>query len=395
MEFSVLCGERVSRLGFGAMRLPVRADGSIDEEQVFKMVDLAMDGGVNYFDTAFPYHGGFSEVVLGKALARYPRDRWLLATKYPGHQFASVYDPKGVFEEQLQKCGVDFFDFYLLHNVCESSLPAYTDPKWGIIDYFVAQKKAGRIRHLGFSSHARPETLAAFLDRYGDEMEFCQIQLNYLDWTLQNGKEKVELLTDRNIPIVVMEPLRGGKLVNLTDEERAFLSETRPELTPAAWSFRFLMDLPNVRVVLSGLSNAGQMRQNIRTFSETKPLSARDTERLLALAERKKDAVPCTGCRYCAEGCPMELDIPMLIAAYNDFKFASGFTVPMQMDALPEDKRPSACIACGACAAICPQSIPIPDVLADLTELLKKGPNWAAICREREEAELRRKGLLK
>ncbi len=391
MQYSDLCGEKVSRLGFGAMRLPVLNNGSIDEEQTFQMVDLAMQNGVNYFDTAFPYHGGLSEVVIGKALSRYPRDTYLLATKYPVHQFASVYDPKGVFEEQLVKCGVDYFDFYLLHNVCESSLPAYTDPKWGIIDYFVRQKQEGRIRHLGFSSHARPDTLAQFLDRYGDSMDFCQIQLNWLDWTLQEGKRKYALLTERNLPIIIMEPLRGGKLANLSDEENDSLRAFREE-SAAAWGFRFLANLPNIRVILSGMSSLSQMAENIGTFSSDRPLSSQEVSLLLEIAERKKDAVPCTGCRYCTEGCPMELDIPMLIAAYNDCKFASSFTVPMQMDALDESKRPDACIGCGACAAICPQHIDIPSVMSDFADLLTKRPKWADICREREEAERRRKG---
>lgn len=391
MQYTEFCHEKISRLGFGAMRLPVLPDGTINEEETARMVTLAMDSGVNYFDTAFPYHGGMSEVILGKLLSKYPRDSWHLATKYPGHQISSSYDPAGVFEEQLIKCGVDYFDFYLLHNVCESSLPAYTDPRWGIIDYFVEQKKCGRIRHLGFSSHARPETLASFLDKYGEHMEFCQIQLNWLDWTLQDGKEKVDLLTSRNIPIVVMEPLRGGKLTSLSEEETAALRSFRPDETPASWGFRFLQGIPSVHVVLSGMSAFEQMDENIRTFSIDKPLSSEETQFLLDLAEKKKDAVPCTACRYCTEGCPMELNIPMLIAAYNDCKFSSSFTVPMQMDALDEDKRPSACIGCGACASICPQHIDIPAVMADFADLLTRRPKWADICREREEAERRRK----
>ncbi len=391
MNGSELCNERVSRLGFGTMRLPVLPDGSIDASQVERMVDLAMAGGVNYFDTAFPYHGGMSEVVLGKALSRYPRTSYYLATKYPGHQFASSYDPAGVFTEQLGKCGVEYFDFYLLHNVCESSLPVYTDPQWGIIDYFVEQKRQGRIRHLGFSTHARPETLEAFLDRYGNALDFCQIQLNWLDWTLQNGKRKYELLTERKVPIVVMEPLRGGKLTRLSASETEPLTALRPGSSAAEWSFGFLMDLDNVRVVLSGMSDVAQMEDNIRIFSEHRPLSETERNALLQIAEDLKDAVPCTACRYCTDGCPMALDIPMLIAAYNDVKFSGGFTVPMQMDALDESKRPSACIACGACAAVCPQGIPIPDVLADFADRLDKGPKWADICREREEAERKRK----
>lgn len=394
MQYSELCGERVSRLGFGAMRLPVLSDGSIDVQTTHRMTDLAMEGGVNYFDTAFPYHGGMSEVVLGEALKRYPRDSFFLATKYPGHQLASSYDPAGVLEEQLQKCGVDYFDFYLLHNVCENSMPAYTDPRWGIIDYFVEQKRNGRIRRLGFSTHARPETLEAFLDRYGDRLDFCQIQLNYLDWTLQNAERKYALLTERNVPIIVMEPLRGGKLAALSEDAEKPLRTARPSESTAGWSFRFLQGLPNVRVVLSGMSNAEQMEQNIRTFSEGTPLNEAERALLEKTAEGLKNAVPCTACRYCTEGCPMGLDIPMLIAGYNDAKFSGGFTVPMQMDALDPTKRPSACIACGACAAVCPQGIPIPEVLADFAALLKKLPNWADVCREREEAERKRKAGL-
>ena len=286
---------------------------------------------------------------------------------------------------------MDYFDFYLLHNVCEMSLPAYTDPRWDIINYFIRQKQNGRIRHLGFSSHALPETLKAFLDQYGEKMEFCQIQLNWLDWTLQNGKEKYELLTGRNIPIIVMEPLRGGKLASLTDDEQKQLASLRPDDMPAAWGFRFLTGLPNVRVILSGMSTYQQMDENIRTFSEEASLTEQETDLLFQIAEDKKDAVPCTACRYCTEGCPMELDIPKLIAAYNDCKFSSSFTVPMQMDALDESKRPSACIGCGACAAICPQHIDIPGIMSDFTELLEKRPKWAEICREREEAERKRK----
>ena len=174
-------GKQLSQLGFGAMRLPTE-NGAIDEKQVEAMVDAAMAQGVNYFDTAWPYHGGLSEVVMGRVLAKYPRDSWYLANKYPGHQVAETYNPAAIFEEQLRKCGVEYFDFYLLHNVCESSLPVYLDPQWGIIDYFKEQKRLGRIKHLGFSSHGALNNLRQFLDIAGVDMEFCQIQLNYLDW---------------------------------------------------------------------------------------------------------------------------------------------------------------------------------------------------------------------
>ena len=202
--------KELSLLGFGAMRLPLNEDGSIDEKQVFEMVKYASEHGVNYYDTAYPYHQGNSEVVMGKALKQLPRESYCLATKYPGHQIASSYNPAEIFEIQLKKCDVEYFDYYLLHNVYENSIQVYTDSKWGIIDYFIKQKELGRIKHLGFSCHGSAELLKEFLDGYGDKMEFCQIQLNYLDWTLQDAKAKYELLTERNIPVWVMEPVRGG-----------------------------------------------------------------------------------------------------------------------------------------------------------------------------------------
>ena len=376
----------LSRLGFGAMRLPLCPDKSIDEAQVQDMVDYAMANGVNYFDTAYPYHGGLSEIVLGKALAKYPRESWCLASKYPGHQIAASYDPAAIFEEQLKKCGVAYFDFYLLHNVYENSIGVYEDPKWGILDYFKEQKRLGRIRHLGFSSHARPDTLEQFLDYAGDSMEFCQIQLNYLDWTLQDAKTKYELLTQRKIPVWVMEPVRGGRLASLSTEDEAKLKALRPDESAAAWTFRWLLNLPNVKMILSGMSNMEQMKDNVETFSSGAAQTETEAALLAEIADELKQALPCTRCRYCCDGCPMELDIPMLIHAYNDIKFGGGMTVAMQFDALPEDKRPSACIGCGACAAICPQSIDIPAAMAEFAEKLKAAPSWAELCRQREEA---------
>ena len=389
MQYNEACGERLSRLGFGCMRLPLTADKAIDEAELQRMVDYAIAQGVNYFDTAWPYHSGLSEIAIGKALRRHPRDRWLLANKYPGHQIAASYNPAEIFEEQLKKCGVDCFDFYLLHNVYENSFGVYTDPKWGILDYFREQKRLGRIRHLGFSSHARPDTLEKFLDYAGDSMEFCQIQLNYLDWTLQDARAKYDLLTARNIPVWVMEPLRGGRLATLDESDEAGLRALRPDESTAAWSFRWLQRLPNVKMVLSGMSAMEQMVDNVATFSGGLPQSDAEAALLERIAEGLKDALPCTRCRYCCDGCPMGLDIPMLIHAYNDVRFAQSMTVSMQFDALPEDKRPSACIACGACAAVCPQNIDIPGALRELSETLARMPSWAELCRQREEAAKR------
>ena len=387
MIYSEFQDKRLGLLGFGTMRLPTHADGSIDEARVAEMTAYALEHGVNYFDTAYPYHGGESERVIGRVLSKYPRDRWYLATKYPGHQISSTgYNPAEIFEEQLQKCGVEYFDFYLLHNVYEKSMEVYLDPKWGIVDYFKEQKRLGRIKHLGFSCHAETKGLKEFLDECGEDMEFCQIQLNYLDWTLQDAKGKYGLLTERGIPVWVMEPVRGGRLASLSDAEEAKLKALRPEDSVASWGFRFLQALPNVKMVLSGMSSMEQMVDNVKTFSEDKPLTVEETALLLEIAEGMKDSIPCTACRYCCDGCPAGLDIPGLISTYNELRFSPAVNVAMRIEFMPEDKKPTACIGCGQCTRMCPQNIDVPDALKDFAEKLSKLPSWAEICRQREAA---------
>ena len=387
MIYSDFQNEKLSLLGFGAMRLPCLADGSIDENQVAEMTRLAMEAGVNYFDTAYPYHGGQSERVMGRVLSKYPRDSYNLATKYPGHQILSDgYNPAAIFEEQLEKCGVDYFDFYLLHNVNEKSMEVYMDPRWGIVDYFKEQKRLGRIRHLGFSSHAQVEGLEKFLDYCGQDMEFCQIQLNYMDWMLQKAKEKYELLTARGIPVWVMEPVRGGMLASLREENSARLKAIRPEATDASWGFRFLQGLPNVKMVLSGMSNLAQMQDNLTTFARRDTLNPEETELLLSIARGMMDSIPCTACRYCCEGCPKGLDIPALLAVYNELRVTPTVNAAMRVEFLPEEKKPTACIACGKCARSCPQNIDIPRALKELAEKLTTIPSWAETCRQREAA---------
>ena len=380
-------GKKLSRLGFGTMRLPTNADGSIDEAQTAEMTAYAISHGVNYFDTAYPYHGGESERVIGRVLKAYPRESYYLATKYPGHQILSTgYNPAEIFEEQLQKCGVEYFDFYLLHNVYEKSMETYLDKRWGIIDYFKEQKRLGRIKHLGFSCHAETKGLKEFLDVCGDDMEFCQIQLNWLDWTLQDARGKYDLLTARGIPVWVMEPVRGGRLASLSDAEEAKLKAYRPDDSIASWGFRFLQGLPNVKMVLSGMSNMAQMEDNVKTFTEVKPLSEEETALLLDIAEGMKDSIPCTACRYCCDGCPAELDIPGLISTYNELRFSPAVNVAMRIEFMPEDKKPTACIGCGQCTQMCPQNINVPGALKDFAEKLSELPSWAEICRQREMA---------
>ncbi len=376
-------GIRLSQLGFGTMRLPVREDQSIDEEQVAAMTALAMEQGVNYFDTAWPYHSGNSETVIGRVLRDYPRESYYLADKYPGHQIAERYDVQDIFERQLKKCGVEYFDFYLLHNVYESSIAVYEDAQWQIIPYLLEQKKQGRIRHLGFSSHANLPAFEAFLARHAHELDFCQIQLNYLDWTLQNAKEKCELLNRYGLPIWVMEPVRGGKLANLPQALGAQLRALRPDASDASWALRWVQQQPGVTMILSGMSNLAQMQDNLRTFAQPQPLDEQELAVLMQIAEQLKDAVPCTACRYCCDGCPQGIDIPAMLRMLNDVRFLPSTTAIMALDSLAQSQRPQACIGCGACAAICPQKIDVPGCLAELSERVAKIPSWIDISRQR------------
>ena len=362
---------RLSNLGMGAMRLPVLDgdDARIDEAQTFRMVDAAMAGGVNYYDTAWGYHDGRSELVLGKALARYPRDSFYLADKFPGYDLSNFGKVEAIFEEQLRKCGVDHFDFYLFHNVCELNIEQYLDEgKYHTYSYLLAQKRSGRIRHLGFSAHGSVEVIRRFLEAYGKDMEFCQLQLNWLDWEFQGGKEKTALLQEWNIPIWVMEPLRGGKLASLPEEDAAMLRTFRPSESVPGWAFRFLQGIPGVTVILSGMSDEAQMADNLRTFETDEPLKAEEASALLALASKmtKRTALPCTACRYCTSHCPQGLNIPWLLELYNEHVFTGGgFLAPMALMSLPEDKKPSACIGCRSCEQVCPQQIRISEAMKD------------------------------
>ena len=367
---------KLSALGMGAMRLPVvdGDDARIDEAAAFEMVDLAMKSGVNYYDTAWGYHNGNSELVMGKALARYPRESFYLATKFPGYDLSNMPKVQEIFEKQLEKCQVEYFDFYLFHNVCEMNIDAYLDEKYGIFDYLMKQKEKGRIRHLGFSAHGSYDVMKRFLDAYGEHMEFCQIQLNYLDWSFQNAKDKVELLNAHHIPVWVMEPLRGGRLASLSAEDSDRLKALRPDEDVPAWAFRFLQGIPEVKMILSGMSDFAQMQDNIHTFETDKPLDEQEKKVLFEIADSmvKHIALPCTACRYCTSHCPQELDIPMLLELYNEHCFTGGgFLAPMALQAVPKEKQPGACIGCKSCEAVCPQQIKISEAMADFAERLK------------------------
>ena len=366
----------LSGLGLGAMRLPTIGgdDAVIDETAALEMVDYAYHHGVNYYDTAWGYHNGNSELVIGKALKRYPRESFYLATKFPGYDPHNWDKVEEIFTKQLEKLQVEYFDFYLFHNVCEMNVDAYLDDeKYGIYTYLTAQKKAGKIKHLGFSAHGSIETMEKFLNAYGKDMEFCQIQLNYLDYSFQDAKGKMELLKKWNIPVWVMEPLRGGRLCKLTDEETAILKEKRPEETVTQWAFRFLQSFPEVKMILSGMSNMEQLRQNIDTFAQDKPLTDDEMAALDRVVRSMLGlkTLPCTACHYCVSHCPKKLPIPEIIALYNEHAWSGGgFIAPMAFMAYPEDKKPSACIGCRSCETVCPQQIKISEMMADFTKRL-------------------------
>ena len=369
-------GLKLSALGFGTMRLPTIGGvySKIDEKSAAEMFDYAIQHGVNYFDTAWGYHDGESENTDGKILSKYPRESFYLASKFPGYDLSNFGRVEEIFEKQLKKCRVDYFDFYLFHNVCEMNIDAYlNEEKYGTYSYLMEQKRNGRIRHLGFSAHGSLAVIERFLEKYGKDMEFCQLQINYLDWEFQNAKGKVELLKKYNIPVWVMEPVRGGKLASLAAEDEKKLRALRPDDSIASWAFRFLQALPEVKVILSGMSDMKQVKDNIKTFEDAKPLNAEESAVLDAIAREMlaKTSLPCTACRYCTSHCPKHLDIPELIELYNEHRFTGGgFIAPMVVSALAEEKRPSACIGCRSCEKVCPQQIKISEMMKDFTARL-------------------------
>lgn len=377
MLYKEFQGLKLSSLGLGTMRLPnkgINGDTPIDEEETAKMVEYAINKGVNYFDTAWGYHNGESELVIGKVLQKYSRDSFYLATKFPGYDLSNMDKVEEIFEKQLEKTGMEYFDFYLIHNVYEKNVDPYLDPKYGILDYLLKQKQNGRIKHLGFSIHGSFDVMKKFLGGYGKYMEFCQVQLNYLDYEFQDAKAKVELLNELNIPIWVMEPLRGGKLAKLSEENESKLKALRPDETIPAWAFRFLQSIPGVTMVLSGMSNMEQLEQNIKTFEEDKLLNENEMKELIEMARDmvKGNTLPCTSCRYCTAHCPKGIDIPKILALYNEHVFTGGgFIAPMAISALPDDKKPSACIGCKSCEAVCPQQLKIAEAMSNFVDLLK------------------------
>lgn len=359
----------ISGLGMGNMRLPVQGDKAgapIDRVRAQEIIDYAMENGINYYDTAYVYHGGESEKFLGEAMKKYPRENYHLATKYL--VFVNP-DYKAVFEEQLARLQTDYIDFYLLHGINDEHCETYLNN--GCIEYFLEQKKAGRIRYLGFSAHAGVETLKRAADHH--QWDFAQIQLNYYDWKYGNAAKEYKVLEERNIPIVVMEPVRGGRLANLSSEAVQMLKEAHPDWSMASWALRWVKRLPQVQVVLSGMSNMEQIRDNVNTFEEPEGLSDADAELLMKACEafRNEICVPCTACRYCCDDCPKKINIPACLEIYNGYK-TDGAWVLDRLKSIDSEGKPADCIGCGACAGHCPQSISIPEIMAELANLASK-----------------------
>ena len=384
MIYNDFRGLQLSRLGFGCMRFAKDPKtNEIDQNKVNLMFDLAIKNGVNYFDTAYPYLDGKSELAMSEALKKYPRESYYLADKFPGHSLPGPIDNIALFNVSLKKCNTDYFDFYLLHNITEWSIKIYEDPKYHIIPDIKKMKDEGKIRFFGFSFHGGVELLKSILDRYEGVFDFVQIQCNYLDWTLQDAKEKYEIITQHGLGVWIMEPCRGGKLAQLSDEDMAKLKATG---SPASYAFRFLQGLENVKMILSGMNELFQVEDNLKTFNTYQPLSIEEVNTLFEIAEGMKNGVPCTQCRYCTKGCPMELDIPYLISCYNSNKVAVAITSSMRLDGLDEDKKPAACIQCGQCAHACPQGIDVPSVIAELADMYANGPKWANASKSRQES---------
>lgn len=372
--------QTVPLLGFGMMRLPRLSPDKpdIDYATAEKQIARAMAAGVNYFDTAYFYHDGLSEKCAGDLLTRYPRDSYYLVSKMPVRALKKEADVERIWNEQLARCKADYFDFYLVHNL---NRDRWEDTKrFHVYEFLKQRQKEGKIHRLGFSFHDEPEVLKTIAEAH--PWDFAQIQLNYLDWTLYRSKEQYEILTKLGIPVVIMEPLRGGALATLNPEATGIFKKANPNASVASWALRYAASLPNVLCVLSGMTLTEHLEDNIRTFTNFKPLTdaeRRTVEAALA-AYRKSGAIPCTECRYCMP-CPVGVDIPRIFGLYNQYKTSGNFFhFQLVYDKMTEDEKATACVNCGACLKKCPQKINIPEQLKRIAaELESKNRRQAAV----------------
>ncbi len=365
---------KMPKLGFGLMRLPEH-DKKIDHEHVCRMVDKYMKAGMNYFDTAYVYHEGRSEIAAREALVkRYPRESFMLATKLPAWEIKKAEDVDRIFNEQIEKAGVEYFDFYLLHSI-EDGSNYETYVKYDCFAWGVKKREEGKIKHFGFSYHGSPELLEQILEDH-PEVEFVQIQLNYLDRTnpVVRSQRLYEIVYERNIPIIVMEPVRGGMLANMDPKVEEKFKARQPEKSVASWALRFVGSLPGVMTILSGMSSEEQMDDNISTFTNFEPLADDElkiinevTEELLGMPQ-----IGCTACKYCCDGCPKNISIPDVFRTINTLRrypddwrsknFYSGL--------VSRSGKASDCIACGQCERVCPQHLPIIELMKEAAGIL-------------------------
>lgn len=357
-------GIETSLLGFGCMRFPMK-NGKIDEPEAEKMLDKAILSGVNYIDTAYPYHGGDSEPFVGRVLDKYPRESYFLATKLPCWEVNSLDDAKRLFKSQLKRLNKDYVDFYLLHSLSGNSFRKMKE--LGVVEYCEALKAAGKIRYYGFSFHDGYEAFEEILN-YRD-WDFCQIQLNYMDVDIQAGIKGYELAKSKGIPVVVMEPVKGGSLANLPQEIKAALDGCTPGKSCSSWALRWVGSHDGVKVILSGMSNMEQVDDNLATFDKFIPLSEAEEKAVANAADmmRKRVNNGCTGCRYCMP-CPAGVNIPANFRIWNGFGVYGSVnsTVWEWSNGIADGEKAKNCAECGQCEGLCPQHLPIREHLKRL-----------------------------
>ncbi|MGD9560054.1 MAG: aldo/keto reductase [Oscillospiraceae bacterium] len=352
-------GDKLSLLGLGLMRLPLAGSemADIDTQKAEAIVEACIRGGVNYFDTAYNYHDKNSELFAGRALSAHPRGSYHLATKLPIWLVDSLDKAKELFARQLKNCQTDYFDYYLVHAMDEEDNAVFE--KYGLWAWLEDMRRDGRVRHIGFSSHNTPEVLERFLAQH--PWDFVQLQINYVDWDFQDAAAQYALTEQYQLPCIVMEPVRGGRLATLGPEADALLKAHSPTASTASWALRFAAALPNVITVLSGMSTLQQVQDNLATFSPLRPLSDEEKALLFKAGDifKAQNAIPCTNCAYCMP-CPQDVDIPGMLAVANACALdSSTFRFKGRYAEFPQQHNAGHCIACGQCEAACPQHIPI------------------------------------